>query len=132
MKRVFFWLATLLLCAALSITAGCDNSVTVNDEDDGGTVTLSAGQTLKVVLESNATTGYSWRAGAVPACLEQQGESAYDSKGSPGVVGAGGEETWLFTAVGTGEGRLVLEYARPWESDEIAPTETFEVNVVVE
>jgi hypothetical protein len=26
----------------------------------------------------------------------------------------------------------VLEYARPWESDEIAPTETFEVNVVVE
>ena len=39
------------------------------------------------------------------------------------MVGAPGEELWTFTAVAEGETEIVLEYVRPWETDE-APEET--------
>jgi inhibitor of cysteine peptidase len=121
----------MLLCAALAVSAGCADAVRLDDADNGGSVTLAAGDSLEVVLESNPTTGYSWRLVEIPDCLEQEGDAEYDSDAAPGMVGAGGEETWVFTAVEPGEGSLTLEYTRPWE-EESDPAGTFEIEVVVE
>ena len=130
MKRV---IVTAVACVLLAgVVTGCDSAVRLKDDDNGTSVTLAVGETLELVLTSNPTTGYSWSAAEVPACLEQEGEPEYDSDAPPGMMGAGGEDTWRFTAAEPGEGTLRLEYTRPWESAEEAPVETYEVDVVVE
>lgn len=129
MKRVVI---AVIVCAVLAAgLAGCERAVRLKDDDNGASVTLATGETLKLVLTSNPTTGYSWSAAEVPACLEQDGESEYDSDAPPMMTGGGGEETWRFTAVEPGEGTLRLEYARPWEED-VEAIDVYEVEVTVE
>jgi inhibitor of cysteine peptidase len=132
MKRALIvWLVIALTISAVVVT-GCDGAVQLKDEDNGTSVSLATGEALELVLTSNPTTGYSWSAAEIPGCLEQDGEPEYDSDAPPGMVGAGGEDTWRFVAAEPGEGTLRLEYTRSWESDEIAPVEVYEVTVTVE
>lgn len=128
MMRVVLFVA---LGAMLVVACGCDRGVRLTGDDSGGSVTVPAGETFEVVLESNPTTGYSWGAVEIPDCVEQEGESEYESDAPPTMMGAGGEETWRFTAVEPGEGTLLLEYRRPWE-EEPDVAGTFEIEVVVE
>lgn len=132
MKRVIKGCAVLALAALMVASAGCDGATRLGDADNGSSITLAAGETLELVLTSNPTTGYSWSAAEVPDCLEQEGEAEYDSDALPGMMGAGGEDTWRFTAVEPGEGSLRLEYARPWESEQEAPAEIYQIDVTVE
>jgi len=126
-----------MVCAVLALVAlvvagsGCDSAVRLKDDDNGTSVTLASGEALELVLTSNPTTGYSWSATEIPACLEQDGDPEYDSDAPPGMMGAGGEDTWRFTAVEPGEGTLRLEYSQPWEQD-VAPVEIYEIDVTVE
>jgi inhibitor of cysteine peptidase len=128
MKRVAFIAVAL---AVLMMGSACDGVVRVTEDDHGSAVELAEGETLVVTLESNRTTGYAWRVREVPDCLDQEGEPEYDTKGSPGMVGAPGEETWRFTAADADDGTLVLEYVRSWEEDE-PPASLFELDVDVE
>jgi len=130
MKRIWVVL-TVTLGTMLLIASGCERGVRLGEDDSGGSVTVPVGETFEIVLESNPTTGYSWGPAEVPDCVEQEGESEYDSDAPPTMMGAGGEETWRFTAVETGEGTLRLEYRRPWE-EEPDVAGTFEIEVVVE
>ncbi|MBN1631396.1 MAG: protease inhibitor I42 family protein [Thermoleophilia bacterium] len=103
---------------------------TLDEEDDGSTVTVEAGDIVDVVLEGNPTTGYGWTVDLSTedaAILEQVGEPTYvpDSE----LVGAGGTYTFRFRALAVGEATLVLNYARPWES--VPPLKTFSVTVAV-
>jgi len=132
MKRVVRACVVVVFVAAVFASQGCDGTTRLKDDDNGASVTLVTGDTLELVLTSNPTTGYSWSVVEVPACLEQDGEPEYDSDAPPFMMGAGGEDTWRFVAVEPGEGTLRLEYARPWESDERAPVEVYEIEVTVE
>lgn len=132
MKRAILGCTVLVLAALVVASAGCDGATRLEDDDNGSSITLAAGETLELVLTSNPTTGYSWSAAEIPDCLEQEGEPEYDSDAPPGMMGAGGEDTWRFTAVERGEGTLRLKYARPWESDETEPVEIYEIDVTVE
>ena len=132
MGRVRLAAVAAALALVLGAGAGCDEPVQLGDDDSGTAITLGTGETFEIVLSSNPTTGYSWSAADVPACLEQEGESEYTSDAPAGMMGAGGAETWRFTAVEPGEGTLVLQYTRPWESDQEAPVEVYDVDVTVE
>ncbi len=83
---------------------------------DAGTV--NAGDTLKITLPSNPSTGFKWGVSTMTAAtLAQDGESEYivpDGK----ALGAYGQEVWTFKAVKTGAGRIDLGYSRPWEGGE--------------
>ena len=54
----------LLLIASMGLdlffAVGCAKTVEVNEEMNGGSVTLEQGQTLVLKLASNPTTGYDW------------------------------------------------------------------------
>lgn len=132
MRRVVGLCAVVALAVVVLASLGCDGATRLKDDDNGASVTLVTGDAIELVLTSNPTTGYSWSAAEVPACLEQDGEPEYDSDAPPGMMGAGGEDTWRFVAVEPGVGTLRLEYTRPWESDEEAPVEVYEVEVTVE
>jgi inhibitor of cysteine peptidase len=99
------------------------------------TIEAEVGLEFALVLESNPTTGYSWRlAEPLDEDIVELVSSEFAKKtpadGEGEIVGAPGEEVWTFEAIGEGKTEIKLEYVRPWETD-VAPeeTKTFEVEV---
>lgn len=128
----------MALVAATAVGCGdeadASDALTLGKADNGKTFTLEAGDTVKVILAGNPTTGYTWAAAldeTSAALLRLEGEPEYvQGTTDESVVGAGGTFTFTFTALKTGEATLKLVYARPWES--VQPLETFEVALTVE
>jgi len=117
----------------LALFSGCGtNGNSLTEADNGKQITLRAGDTLTVTLESNPTTGYSWQVMDLDqTVLVQDGQPEYkQAPSSEGLVGAGGTETFHFKAVGPGEGSLSMGYMRSWES--VQPAETFEIQLQVQ
>jgi inhibitor of cysteine peptidase len=108
-------------------------TIVATSADNGRTIELNPGQTLRVVLESNRTTGFSWTLARVDAAvLTVLGESVYTAaETKPGMVGVGSTETWQIRAAAPGEQRLQFFYRRPFEPN-VAPARTFALTVRVQ
>jgi len=131
----------VLMVALVGLTvAGCGTQANaaggplkLGEADNGKSFTVKAGDTIKVIIAGNPTTGYAWAAalGDKDATLvEQVGEPVYATDTQETVVGAGGTYTFTFKATAKGEALLKLVYQRPWES--VAPLETFTVTLTIE
>lgn len=104
--------------------------IVLSEKDAGRAIEIVAGQQLSVRLPSNRTTGFGWLV-ADPGVLKQSGESNYEaSQTPPGLVGAGGTETFTFKADTAGSGRLALEYRRQWEKG-VPAERTWDVTITV-
>lgn len=104
--------------------------IVLSEEDAGRAIDVVAGQQISVQLSSNGTTGFSWVV-ANTGPVTQSGEPTYEaSQTPPGMVGAGGTETFTFKANTAGSGILKLEYRRPWEKD-VPAEKTWDVTVAV-
>jgi inhibitor of cysteine peptidase len=120
----------VLLGGSLAACQVFGKTTTINESDAGKTITIKTGETLVVRLEGNITTGYTWvPAEQNPQLLTQVGEADY--KPESNLIGAPGTIIIKFTAADTGQTVLHLDYKRPWETD-TAPSQTFEVTVIVE
>ncbi len=94
----------------------------------GSGVGLNVGDTLELVLDANPT-GYAWEIGFnAPSVLKITGQPSLDPDSRIG--GAGGEDTFHFTAIAEGEERLRLVY-RAGTDTSAWPARTCEVNIVV-
>jgi len=104
--------------------------VTIGSDRDGDTIPLTLGQTLAVNLAGNATTGFVWKQqGVDQTIVHPDGDVTYTpTVYDPPRPGTGGVFTARFTAVGTGEAVVRLDYVRPFESH---PGRPFFVHVVV-
>ncbi|MEW6555680.1 MAG: protease inhibitor I42 family protein [Actinomycetota bacterium] len=118
-----------------------DSEPKVYKAEDTEEIEVEAGLDFAIALVSNPSTGYSWRLAEpldedvvelVSSEFEKKSvESEGEGEGEEGeMVGAPGEELWTFTAVAEGETEIVLEYVRPWETDE-EPEETVTIKVNV-
>lgn len=102
-------------------------AATVGAGDNGNMVSVREGSLIKVSLDENPTTGYSWNE-TVTAGLTIV-DSKYVSSGS-GLMGAGGVHEWTIKAVGKGQQQFSAIYKRSWEP--IADNETkFTLNISV-
>lgn len=92
-------------------------------------LTLRPGGQFKLVLKSNPTTGYFWQVlEGLESGVITQVDNSYESDPHPeGMVGVGGNETFLFEAAQPGKTRLKLGYARSGQ----APVETLVVKLTV-
>ena len=100
--------------------------------DNGGYVYVKPGDELRLELESNPTTGYSWSYATKPdpsVLIETNYEYIPDETDEK-IVGSGGKEIWSYKAVNIGSTAIEMIYSRPWESK--APAKTFAVKVIVE
>lgn len=86
----------------------------------------SYGNTLKVQLDSNATTGYQWSASASDDLMVELTSEDYvaDDNGSAhgllgGAVGVGGTTFYEFKALSPGKVTLTFSYARSWENSAV-------------
>lgn len=80
-------------------------------------VQLEPGDLYTVSLPANPTTGYQWRIqqGKVPRCLEFVRKEYKADKAAEGIVGVGGQSTFVFQAIEKGKGHITFEYIRTWE-----------------
>ena len=126
----------LLLPCSLVLLAACTSqpkpSVSVEEKQLGKCpMELRSGQTLNITLPSNPTTGFRWVvADAAPGVLRSLGKEVYVTPEDAGLVGAGGQSTWRYQAYQPGEGRLLMQYRRPWEV-EVAPAKTIDCQIEV-
>ena len=79
------------------------------------TIRVAVGMEFSIILESNPTTGYSWKFSA--ALNEKVIQLVGDEFLPPDNLrkGAPGEQLWTFRRVGDGSTTISLEYLRPWE-----------------
>ena len=111
-------------------SSGSGNTVNVDSSYSGKQVELSVGQSLVVILASNATTGYSWSlSGNSDSTVLSKIDNKYIAPQPTNIVGAGGSEKWTFQALKKGSSTISMGYSRPWEST--PPAETFDLTVVV-
>jgi inhibitor of cysteine peptidase len=126
----------LLLPCGIALLAACSSqpkpSVSLEEKQLGKCpMQLHAGQTLTVTLPSNPTTGFRWVvADAAPGVLRSLGPEVYVTPEDAGLVGAGGQSIWRYQAYQAGEGRLLMQYQRPWEVD-VAPAKTVDCKLSV-
>jgi len=123
----WIWTGTALMGFLL---AGCSHSsadsVTATREQNGQTVELAQGQTLKVELAGNPTTGYEWTVDQADAAVLRLEGSSYKPDSS--AIGAGGLYTFRFEALESGTTPLVLVYQRAWEP---RPLEIYTLTVTI-
>ena len=102
-------------------------------DDNGKTLKVKVGDVVRIKLRSNRTTGYSWAlTGKTDAKVLKSGEVEYKVDEHPaGMVGVGGNDFCLFTALAPGKTEIALGYARPWEKDK-EPAQAFKLTVEVE
>jgi len=105
--------------------------VDVGEEDNGSTIHVLPGETIRIRLRSNPSTGFSWALGPFEERgLETNGESEFEADSHrEGEVGYGGCEIWKFKARHSGKTEISLFYARSWEDTD--PARRFKLNVVI-
>ena len=132
MKLLLVALALPLLVApAAAVAKGPVRTLT--EAANGRQVALARGETLRLRLEANATTGYSWEIAELPRILRRTGsgyEAPAQPRGRPPIAGAGGTQNFTFAARTAGRGTLRLVYRQPWDR-QARPDRSFRLTVIV-
>jgi inhibitor of cysteine peptidase len=106
--------------------------IQVDDTFHGREVALQVGQTLKVSLSENASTGHQWsippelKSKLTPVLRERE-ETVEAPDGPPGKPGV---RHLYFEAVAAGTANLEIHYRRSWERNS-SPARKFKLRVVV-
>ena len=125
------FLSPLTLFCLITLLSGCSagNPIQLYQIDSGRTIKMKPDDTLEIVLDTNPTTGYQWK--ALPwdtEVIEQIDKPVYKSRSK--AIGSGGELTFYFKALSTGQTPLKFIYFRAFEKD-VPPIKSFKVVIVV-
>lgn len=151
MNKKRLWVLSIMICLLL---AGCDGPKTetattipasttntggggepsnggnlfyLTEQQNGSSVTLAVGETIKIEVEGNPTTGFTWETENLDtALIEQAGEPTYIQDSD--LTGSGGRYVFTFKALKMGATKVRLIYHRPFEKG-VPPKRTFEVSV---
>jgi inhibitor of cysteine peptidase len=105
----------VFVCAGLAAAyafSGSNSMKVYDDRNDTQTITIKNGESFKVQLNENPTTGYSWTINVTPGLTIVSDQYIAPSGG---LMGAGGQHEWQVKATGTGDQQLTGIYQRPWE-----------------
>jgi inhibitor of cysteine peptidase len=88
---------------------------TLTETDNDRTIDIAAGDTVRISLPENATTGYRWAIDRVDDDVIEAAGSEPHYAGN--AVGSGGDVTFIFKGRKSGSGEIVLKYWRHFEGD---------------
>ena len=125
------FVAVMCICSCVTSSGNVDSWYSVNDGK------------LIVMLEGNATTGYSWVSKIENPGILEVSDLQYipdELKANSGMVGFGGVWKCEFTAVGPGETTVLFSYERSWEDNSsveqkkltVSVSETGQIRVLTE
>ncbi len=118
--------------ALLLAFGGCESSdqaTWITESDNGKTIEAWGGDTLKVKLWGNPTTGYSWT--PAPVASNILALEAMDFEADSDDTGAGGFFCFRYRAGQAGTTAVHMVYARVFEPS-LPPAGDFRVTVVVQ
>jgi len=122
------WALCMVAGGALALLASCGGAarpdqgsgamptITITQADKGKTFEVRPGDTLRVELAENPTTGYRWAIDRTDERIVELAGSEYQPAPSSGV-GGGGLRTFTFKALRPGAARVELKYWREWQGD---------------
>lgn len=124
-NKIFLIGAIVVIIAITSYFALYGGNEKIYDETYYGNILVNKGDTFKIGLNSNPSTGYQWNADFDESLLELVNVSYEADK--PQTTGSGGIEIFEFKAIGKNtETTINFAYYRSWESvppiDEISFT----------
>ena len=97
--------------------------------DNDRTAEVHIGDSVRINLPENATTGFRW---AIDRYDEQLFEMVATEPNYPkNSIGSGGEVSFIFRAKNPGSGEIVLKNWRHWEGDS-SVTNRFRVRLLIE
>ena len=118
LARVAALVGASLLHVSSAGSAGAekaDHMQSLTETDNDRTVDLRVGETFRVRLPENATTGYRWTIDRLDDEVVEAVGSEPDYAGS--AVGSGGTVTFTFRAKKPGTGDIALKHWRHFEGD---------------
>ena len=87
----------------------------LTEADNERTVDLRVGQSVRLTLPENATTGYRWAIDRLDR--DVVAEAGSEAHPSGGAIGSAGNVTFDFTAKKAGSSEVALKYWRHFEGD---------------
>lgn len=98
--------------------------------DPASPLSANAGNEFKIVLESNASTGYHWEiVGELDKSIVEFVSRDYQGS-EPVMPGSGGKDVWTFKAVSAGKTEITLGYYPP-SNNPVTPQQTMTFTVTV-
>ena len=118
LARVAALAGASLLYVTSAVSAGAEKAdpmQSLTETDNDRTVDLRVGETFRVRLPENATTGYRWT-------IDRLDDEVVEAVGSEsdyaaGSIGSGGAITFTFRAKKPGTGDIALKHWRHFEGD---------------
>lgn len=111
------FIITILFLASLTSASAADPANNV--------INVNLGQTFTISLPSNPSTGFQWHAIYDTTYLELVNQN-FESD-NPGVPGAGGNQTFTFKAIKSGQTNITFNYQRGNSAPE--NTTTFDIKI---
>lgn len=130
MKPILILITTSFLltaCTTLAPTADPASSTMPALTNPSQPITVSAGETFMIVVESNPSTGYHWEIVGDMTNIEFVSREFTGSE--PVIPGSGGVEVWTFKATTAGDTSFVLGNYPPGESTTYEQQVQFSVTV---
>ena len=89
--------------------------LTIGESDNGRTLDIGCGESVRVSLPENATTGYRWTIDRYDERVIEaiSSEAAYPAS----ALGSGGEVAFTLRGKNVGSGEVTLKYWRHWEGE---------------
>ncbi|HOC77543.1 MAG TPA: protease inhibitor I42 family protein [Methanofastidiosum sp.] len=120
-------LAILILLIA-AYFAFFSNNIKTYDETHTGTIVVAKGNSFKISLNSNPTTGFQWTP-EYDSNLIELVNTEYKAD-EPQLMGSGGKDIYEFKVIGSNtDTSIKFTYARPWESVPPINAKSFQINI---
>jgi len=127
MKNIISYVAIFIIACFVTYLM---TPIVLTENANGKKAVIYRYQPLVIKLPSNPTTGYSWSISSEPASQTLKLISSKYIAPKSNLVGAPGQEVWLFRALGPGKTMFKLSYSRPFEKNE-KPAKEFMLAITV-
>ena len=119
LARVAALLGAILLLHVSGVVAAETGKVhamqSLTEADNERTIDLRVGESVRLTLSENATTGYRWAIDRIDR--DVVAEAGSEAHPSGGAIGSAGNVMFDFTAKKAGSGEVALKYWRHFEGD---------------
>lgn len=110
--------------------AGTQDGLILTEEDNGRAVTVKRGDSFKLRLKAQLSTGYSWKIINYNTKIMMVGKPEIETL-KKDVTGGIDYQTYIVETRESGEGEIVLHYVQPWQK-KVKPLQTYRITVKVE
>jgi predicted secreted protein len=120
---------SILILLLLSCT-GTKDGLILTEKDNGKAVVVTKGDTFKLRLKAQLSTGYSWKIINFNNRIITVGKPEIETL-KKDVVGGIDYQIFSIGTIDSGEGEIVLHYLQPWQKG-VKPLQIYTIKIRVE